>query len=94
MVKESQNWAKLVQVGDIQVLLCKRSVPCDDPQVPDEFKKTGRIVYLLDVDFHLNEDEKGYTLWYNDKDERNQAFDLLGRDEMEKLIKTELGCDI
>lgn len=93
-VSETQNWAKLIPVGDIQVLICKRSTPCDDHQVPDELRKTGRIIYLVDIEFHLNDDEHPFTMWFESKEERDNLFDYVQPSDMKTLIENELGCNL
>jgi len=94
MVSYTQDWARLLYVGDVQFLLTKRSLPFDSNDVPEEFKKVGKVVFFFEIEFHLNDDEHYYHYWCQDREERDLNFSEITEEELKVLLHVELGYDI
>ena len=94
MVSYTQDWARLLYVGDVQFVITKRSYPFDHESVPDEFKKYGKIIYCIDIEFHLNEDEYPYILWCETIEDRDDKFTQISENELQLMLLEVLGYDL
>jgi hypothetical protein len=93
-VSYTQDWARVLYVGDVQVLLCRRSLPFDHDDVPEELKRSGKVVFFIDIEYHLNDDEYNFTAWSDSKGDRDNMFNNITSEDLQKLIEVELGYDL
>lgn len=94
MVSYTQDWARVLYVGDVQFVLTKRSLPFDSDDVPEEFKKYGKVIFFIEIEFHLNDDEHYYQYWCESVAMRDEIFADICEEQLTAILYQELGYDI
>lgn len=86
----SQDWARLLYVGDILFNLKKITVLAEDDEVPDKVKEIGKRVAAIEIEFRLSNNAHIYFWYYDTELERDEDFDEIDEETLISLLMKEI----
>ena len=89
-VNMSQDWCRLLVVGDITILMIKVVAYAVDDDVPDEVKIIGSEIYCTEIEFRMNDNVYLRYWYYDSEQERDEDFELIDEERLTKLIMMEI----
>jgi len=86
MLSYAQDWARILYVGDIQFLITKEKYPFDHELVPDEYRKYGKEVHCVDIEFRANGEEYPVLFFSKNLEERDELFSGISEEELQVIL--------